>query len=142
MIKRLFNNKWLQYFIPFSLTLFMLVTEKRTVVVMDGGYDRFYGFPLPYISNNYACTDCYDVYIGALLFDLLTYFIFIFLVLKGIEKLGVRLKTHWIPTVVGLLISIMWIWFFWLITQDSSFKIKNDVDYKTTRTEFVFDETP
>jgi hypothetical protein len=142
MIKTLFNNKWLQYYIPVSLTLFMLVTEKRAVVVADGGYDGLYGFPFPYISNNYACTGCYDVYAGALMFDLLIYFAFIVLVFKGIEKLGLRLKTHWIPTMIGLLISSFWIWFFWLMTLDSSFKIINDVDYKTTHTEFVFDQSP
>jgi hypothetical protein len=77
-----------------------------------------------------------------LMFDLLIYFAFIVLVFKGIEKLGLRLKTHWIPTMIGLLISSFWIWFFWLMTLDSSFKIINDVDYKTTHTEFVFDQSP
>jgi len=141
MIKTLFNNRWLQYYIPISLTLFNLITEKRAVIT-DGGYDRLYGFPFAYISNNNGCTGCYIVFVGALLADLFIYFIFILLIFKGIERIGLRLKTHWIPTVIGLLISVMWAWFFSLTTQDSSFKIKSDVDYKTTHTEFVFDQLP
>ena len=120
----------------------MLFTEKRAVVNTDGGYDRLFGFPFAYISNNNGCTGCYAVFVGALLADLFIYFGFILLVFTGIEKLGFKLKTHWIPTLVGLLISAMWIWFFFLFTQDSSFKIKSDFDYKTTHTEFVFDQLP
>jgi len=142
MIKKLFNNKWLQYFIPFSFTLFMLVTEKRIIEVVDGGPDRLYGFPFPYITNNFACTGCYNVYVGALLFDLLVYFIFTLLVFKGIEKLGIKIKTHLVPTVIGLMVSLMWIWVFIMTTQDSTFEIKNDLDYKVTHAEFVFDQLP
>jgi len=116
----------------------MLVTEKRTVEVVDGGPDRLYGFPFPYITNNFGCTGCYEIYITNLLADLLVYFIFVLLVFMVLEKLGVRLKTHWVPTIFGLLVSFMWILFFIIMAQDSTFKIKNDLDYKTTHTELGF----
>ncbi|GAC1311015.1 MAG: hypothetical protein NVSMB24_29520 [Mucilaginibacter sp.] len=136
MIKTLSNNKWLQYYLPVTFTLFMLVTEKRTVIT-DGGYDRLYGFPFPYISNNYACTGCYDVYLSALLVDLLIYVFFILLIFKMVEKLGLTLKTNWIPTVIGLLICVMWICFFCLMTEDSTFKLINDIPYNTTSREIT-----
>lgn len=140
MIKT-FNNKWLQYYLPTTLTLFMLVTKKRAVIT-DDGYDRLYGFPFPYISNNYSCTGCYDVYVSALLFDLLIYLLLIFLFFKAVDKLAMRLKTHWIPTSVGLLISGMWISLFYLETQDSTFKLTNDISYRTTNSEFVVNLFP
>jgi hypothetical protein len=136
MIKTLSNNKWLQYYLPVTFTLFMLVTEKRAVIT-DGGYDRLYGFPWPYISNNYACTGCYDVYLNALIVDLLVYVFFILLIFKMVEKLGLTLKTNWIPTIIGLLICVMWICFFCLMTEDSTFKLINDIPYNTTSREIT-----
>jgi hypothetical protein len=44
-------RKILQYVLPVTITLFMCVTVERTVVT-DGGYDRLWGLPLPYISND------------------------------------------------------------------------------------------
>ena len=38
-----FSKKLFQYYLPVTLTLFMLFTEKRTVTVDDGGYDRLFG---------------------------------------------------------------------------------------------------
>jgi hypothetical protein len=135
------TSKWLQYYLPASLTLFMLVTLKRAVIT-DGGYDRLYGFPFPYISNNNGCTGCYLVFIGAMMFDLFFYLTFIFLVFNAIEKLGLKLKTHWILTIIGMLISSQWIFFFFVMTHDSTFNIKSDTAYKTLHSEFVFDQTP
>ncbi|BAU53227.1 hypothetical protein [Mucilaginibacter gotjawali] len=142
MIKTIFNNKWFQYYLPVSLSLFMLFTEKRAVAGTDGGYDRLFGFPFPYISNNFGCTGCFDVYTGALILDFSIYLLLILLIFKGTEKLGFKLKIHWAPTITGLLISGFWIFFFCMITQDSKFKLINDIDYKTTHIEFVFNQFP
>jgi len=141
MKRIIFSKKIFQYYLPVTLTLFILLTIKRAVVT-DGAYDRLYGFPLPYISSNYACTGCGDVYIAATLFDLLIYFIFVLLIFKGIEKSGVKLKTHWIPTSIGLLISLTWVGLFFLFSQDNLFKVTNDIDYKIVHSEVVFDQSP
>ena len=137
-----FSKKLFQYYLPVTLTLFMLFTEKRTVTVDDGGYDRLFGFPLPYISNNFGCTGCYDVYVIALLIDFSIYFMFIFFVFSWIEKLGLTLKFYWVPFTIGFLISAMWIGWFYLTTIDSRLKSLNDIDYKTTYWELVFSSSP
>jgi len=108
----------------------------------DGGYDRLYGFPLGYITNNNGCTGCYEVFTGALIIDLIIYFAFVLLVFKTVETIGLKLKTHRLPMVVGILISCFWIWWFWVITQDSRFYLKSDDGYKTTHSEFIFDQGP
>jgi len=141
MMRLSLNNKWLQYYLPVSMSLFVLFTEKRAVVT-DGGYDRLFGLPFPYISNNFGCTGCYDVYTGALLLDFSIYLLTIFLIFTGLGKLGLKLKTQWIPTTVGLLISGFWIFFFCMLTQDSKFKFFSDIDFKTTHSEFVFNQFP
>ena len=141
-MRKIFIRKWLQYYLPVTLTLFMLLTEKRAVTNDDGGFDRLYGFPLGYITNNNGCTGCYLVFYGELTIDLIVYLAFVLLVFKAIEMLGLKLKTHWVPVVVGVLISCFWIWMFWLITEDSHFQLKNDVNYKTTHSEFIFDQGP
>jgi hypothetical protein len=143
MINRLFIRNLLQYYLPFTLTLFMLVTQKRAVTNDDGGFDRLYGFPFGYITNNNGCTGCYEVFTGALIIDLVIYFAVVLIVFKLVETIGLKLKTHWLPLVIGVLISCFWIWLFCLMTEHSRFQLKSDLDGgKTTHSEFVFDQTP
>jgi len=88
-------RKLFQYFLPVTLTLFMIVTVQRFVTTDIGGYDRLYGLPLSFISSNYAFTHHYDIYLLAMFFDLLVYFTLTVLLFKLIEKSGITLKTHW-----------------------------------------------
>jgi hypothetical protein len=81
----------LQYLLPLTLSLFMLITVKL-IVITDGGYDKLRGMPLGFISNNFGCSGCYDVYVLAMLFDLLLQFVIAFILLRLIEWLGVKLK--------------------------------------------------
>jgi len=141
-MRKMFNRKWLQYYVPVALTMFMLVTEKRAVTNDDGGFDRLYGFPLGYITNNNGCTGCYLVFYGALIFDMAVYLAFVLLVFKAIEATCLKLKTHWLPMAIGVLVSCFWIWWFWVITHDSQFQFKSDGDYKITHREFIYDQGP
>jgi hypothetical protein len=109
-----------------TLTLFMLVSIKRTVLA-DVAYDGLFGLPLPYISDNYSFSFHYDVYVLALLFDLLIYLVLTIIFFIILSRLGLRLKTHSLLVSVGFIISLLWITFFILITQDSSFKWTNDI---------------
>lgn len=131
-------KKFFQYYLPVTLTLFMTRTVERNVVT-DGGYDRLYGCPLPYISGNFGCTGCYDVYILALIFDLLIYFGFTMVIFFLIQKIGSKLKTHWSLILTGVILSLFWIMLFALITQDSSFKLISDIDFETTGWRWVID---
>jgi hypothetical protein len=123
-------KKILQYYLPLALTLFMTVTIERTVFT-DGGYDRLYGLPLPYISSALGHSFNYQVYILAMTFNLLFYFGLTVLLLTGLTKFGVRLKTHWAFITVGILVTIFWVTSFYVLTMDSDFHFLNDTDYKT-----------
>ena len=131
-----FSNKVLQYYLPVSLILFNIITIKR-VVVTDGSYDRLFGLPLAYISNNDGCTGCYQVYVLPLLFDVLTYLAVVFLIFKLIEKIGVRLKTHWVLSLIGTLLIIISIAASGiLINPDSHFNLSNSNQYSITSSSF------
>ena len=71
-----------QYYLPVTLVLFTMVIEERAVVD-DDGWDRLFGFPFAYISGNIGCTGCYEVFVVALLFDLLIYLFLYCCFLKG-----------------------------------------------------------
>ena len=135
-------KKLFQYFLPTTLTLFMFVTIKRSVETDIGGYDKLYGLPMPFISSNYAFTAHFDVYILSMLLDLLLYFIVTLLFFKLIERFGIKLKTHWTFISIGVIISIFWICSFAMITFESSFKLVNDFDFKTTSSQLYFGSFP
>ena len=126
------TKKFFQYYLPATLSLFMLVTIERSVETDIGGYEKLYGFLIPYISSNYAFTHHFDVYILALLLDLLLYFVLTFLCFYLIEKVGITLKTHWTFISIGVAICIFWLCSFAMTTFESTFKLTNDFDYRTT----------
>jgi hypothetical protein len=127
----------LQYLLPLTLTLFMLITVKR-IVITDGGYDKLWGMPLGFITNNFGCSGCYDVYVLAMLFDLLLQVVIALILLLLIEWLGVKLKTHWIGIVLGCLITAFWVLAFYLITFQSHFKLENDVECRIVSWHFCW----
>jgi len=131
----------LQFYIPVTLTLFMLVTIERTVLT-DGGYDKLFGLPLPYVSSSYAFSFHYDVYILAMFFNLLFYFALTIAFFKILEKSRLNLKTNWAFIAIGTIVSLFWITIFALMTQDSSFKIKTNTEYKTTSKKLTFGVRP
>ncbi len=127
-MKSWFVNKWFQYYLPITITLFMFLTLKREVIT-DGGYDRLYGLPFGFISNNCGCTDCFEVYINRLAIDLAIYFAVVIILFKLIEKAGGRLKTHWYTSVCGIIVVVFWVWWFHVITMDSLFYLSDKTPY-------------
>jgi hypothetical protein len=125
------TRKLFQYYLPVTLTLFMLVTIER-VVVTDGGYDRLYGLPFPYISSSLGYSFNYQVYILAMISNLLFYFGSTIVLFTVLSKLHLPIKTHWTLLTLGILVSGFWLTLFILTARDSNFHFTNDTDYKTT----------
>src|SRR4030095_2106419 len=121
-------KKTLQNSLPIALTLFMTVTIERNVFT-DGGYDRLYGLPLPYISSALGYSFNYQVYLLAMIFNLFFYFGLTVLLFVGLTKFGLRLKTHWAFITLGILVTAFWIASFYVLTIDSTFHFLNDTDY-------------
>jgi hypothetical protein len=137
LLKRLF-----QYYLPATLTLFMLVTIERNVDTDIGGYEKLYGLPFPFISGNYAFTHHFDVYILMMLTDLIFYFIVTLLFFKLFEKFGLKFKTHWTFISIGVIVIIFWTCSFYMITFESTFKLANDFHFKTNSNRLHFGSYP
>ena len=130
-----------QYFLPVTLTIFMLVTMERTVVT-DGGYDRLFGFPVPFISNNYGYSFDFDVYIFPLLVDFIVCVILTLVVFTALTTIGMKFKTHWALLLLGITICLFWTVLFILNTQTSSFKLTNNIQFKTSSKHFYLGTFP
>lgn len=140
-MKFLTIKKQLQYSIPITLTLFSFVTIIRNVLT-DGGYDKLYGFPFAYISNSYANSFHYDVYVLPFIFDLLFYWLAITIVIIIFEKRLFILKTHWTVITISTIVSLFWIYLHISTTLESIFYFTNNIDYKTTNIEFFIGSHP
>ena len=119
----------------------MLVTIERNVLT-DGGYTKLFGLPFPFISNSYASSFRYDVYILEMILDLLFYFSVTFIVFKLLLQYGVKLKSNSISFLPGIVICLFWIITFILTTRASDFKIKNSTKYKTIDKKIIFGMKP
>lgn len=120
----------------------MLITIERNVDTDIGGYEKLYGLPFPFISGNYAFTHHFDVYILMMLIDFLFYFIVTLLFFKGLETIGLKLKTHWTFIVIGIIINVFWIFAFYTTTFESTFKLTNDFYFRTTSSRLHFGTYP
>jgi len=120
----------------------MLVTVERNVIGDIGIYEKLYGLPIPYISSNYAFTHHFDIYILALFIDLILYFALTVIIFNVIEKIGIKLKTHWTLVTVGVIICLFWLCYFAMVTFESTFKLKNDFEYKSTKSNLHFGSFP
>src|SRR5688572_9625416 len=116
---------WLSYYTPLALSLFMLFTIERSFN-SDGGYDKLYGLPFPFISNNQGCTHCFDVYILNLLIDFAFYLLFIFLIFTLIQRLGIKIYTHRVISLISIIICLYWIAIFYTTVFESRFHFLND----------------
>jgi hypothetical protein len=130
-MQKVLSIRWFQYYIPITLLLFSILTIERVISPEDGGSDRLYGLPFSYVTGNVGCTGCYEVYVIPLFFDLLAYLSFVLLIFKAIERLGLKLKTHWIPGLIGVMITGLLVFFFLGLPDAHFYKLTNDGRYKT-----------
>ncbi|WP_184548380.1 hypothetical protein [Mucilaginibacter sp. FT3.2] len=130
-MKKVLSNKFLLYHLPLTLILFSFFTMEKSVIPFDGGSDRLYGFPFSYKTGNLGCTGCYEVYIAPMTIDLLIYFVVIAIILKSLEKSGLKLRTHWAVGLASLAISSLFIYFFFAVPDSLSYRFYNDTPYKT-----------
>ena len=78
---------------PIALALTFTISLKKEVAT-DGGFDRMYGFPLSYITNNCGCTDCYEVFLLNFLLNILFYGFLLHLIFQGLNKFDIKIETN------------------------------------------------
>ena len=134
-------KKVLQYYLPVSLTLFMLVTIQRTVIT-DGGNDRLYGLPLPWITSSYASSFRYDVFIIPMLVNLLVFILFTSIIFWLLGKTGLSLKTNTFFMIAGIAICLFWILEWYLLVNESSFYSLSNLPYTITSQKLIWGSWP
>jgi hypothetical protein len=72
-----------------------------------------------------------------MILDLLFFFVLAMGVVKLVERARIHLRTSTWEMVVGVAVSLFWVWQFMLTTTDSRFLLTNHTAYKTTRRELV-----
>jgi len=130
-MKKILSSKFLVYHLLLTLVLFSLFTMEKEIIPFDGGSDRLYGFPFSYKTGNLGCTGCYEVYVAPVIIDLLIYFVAIAVVLNLLERLGLKLRTHWVAGLASLAISGFFIYLFFAVPDSLSYRFYNDELYKT-----------
>ena len=135
------RRKLFEHYLPLTVTLFMLVTIERTVVT-DGGNDRLYGFPFPYITSSYGYSFHYDVFVLPLLLNIVTFFGLTLLIYKFFEKIKLEFRKHWIFFVISVLLGLFWLTVFIFTVRDSSFYAVDKSEYKVTSRSIVFGLRP
>jgi hypothetical protein len=121
-----------------TLALFSLFTMEKDIIPFDDGSDRLYGFPFSYITGNVGCTGCYEVYIAPMIFDLLIYFVAIVIIFNLLERIGLRLRTHWLAGLVSLTISGFIVYLFFKVPDNLLYRFYNDEPYKIISERFIF----
>jgi hypothetical protein len=129
-------SKWVQYYLPTALLIFLSGTIERIVVTDDGGYDRLYGFPFAFRSNAFACSFCYEIYTDALVLNLAMDLVVAISLFKFIEQVGFKLRPRKFLSLVSLLITLVFILMLYLLTLDSFFKWHNDTPFQFVSSEF------
>ena len=135
------RRKLFEHYLPLTVTLFMLVTIERAVVT-DGGNDRLYGFPFPYITSSYGYSFHYDVFVLPMLLNLVTFFGLTLFIYKFFEIIKLEFRKHWIFFVISVLLSLFWLTVFIFTVRDSSFYAVDKSDYKVTSRSIVFGLRP
>jgi hypothetical protein len=132
------SNKWVQYYLPTALLIFLFGTIERIVVTDDGGYDRLYGFPFIFRSNAFACSFCYEIYTDALLLNIMLDLVLAVSLFKLVERAGFKLKHRKVLNLVSLSITLIFIATFYLLTLYSLFKWHNYTPFRFVSSEFKF----
>jgi hypothetical protein len=131
-------SKWVQYYVPTALLLFLSATIERILVTDDGGYDRLYGFPFAFRSNAFACSFCYEIYADALVLNLTLDLVLAISVYKLIAQFSFKLRPRKFLYLVSASITLTFIVTFYLLTLYSLFKWHNYTPFRFVSSEFKF----
>jgi hypothetical protein len=125
-----------QYILPLTCFAFALLTQQFHVVT-DGGYDRMYGFPFPFITGTWVTTFHHSVYIVPALVDFFLYLLVVIGLTVSLQSMGVVLKTHWFPTIlIWIAVGTLYTLQFFLFADYNSYNLLYDIDFTAADTEF------
>jgi|GEM_PF-4096690 len=131
----------LQYVLPITIIIFACVNVVWHVTNTDGGPDRLYGFPLPYVTSAYACSFCNDIATAPMLIDLTIHILAVFGTIALLQHLIKPLPTRPWSTALAWMIAAFSLFLhlgFGTIVQDNHWSTWLDFAYTVESRSIVF----
>lgn len=126
----------LKIIIPLTIILFAIVTKWWYVLVVDGPDEILTGFPLPFVCSGWHTSMSLQIFVTEFIIDLLTYFVFSFVIIFFIDRFLTKIKTYKIITIGLYTLTGLIIIAASLIASnpDNRFKLKRNFDMEVMAT--------
>ncbi|ANE51936.1 hypothetical protein [Flavisolibacter tropicus] len=126
--------------IPLTVISFATFTKWWYTLPVDAPDTMFIGFPFPYVGSGWHTSLSLQVFVAEFVADLLTYFLFWFILVFCINRFIVKLKTHKVVTIslwtfCGLIIAFS---ILLAVNKDNLFYIKRPFGMKVIETGYQF----
>src|SRR6476620_9243134 len=126
--------------IPLTVISFATFTKWWYALPVDAPDTMFTGFPFPFVCKGWHTSLSLQVFVTEFVADLLTYFLFWFVLMFCIDRFITKLKTHKVVTVSLWFLSGLIIAFSILLAanKDNLFYIKRPFGMKVMETGYQF----
>ena len=91
--------------LPLTVISFEIFTKWRYVLVEDGPATIMLGFPLAFVCDGWHTSLSLQIFITEFIIDLLTYLVFWFLLIFGIDRFLIKISVHKILTISLLVLT-------------------------------------
>lgn len=93
--------------IPLTIISFALITKWWYVLPKDAPDSMFAGFPFPYVGDGWGSSMSFQYFAIEFIADLLTYFVFWFLMIMLINHFLVKIKPHKAVTIILCSVTVL-----------------------------------
>lgn len=130
--------------LPLTVLSFVMFTKRWYVDVVDGPHEMLYGFPLAFICKAWHTSLAYQIFVVPFVVDLLTYFLFWFLIIYLMNRFVTPIKMRWyvaapILALTGFVTAFSVLF---ALNPDHIYTMTSELDLKiiSTHYEFVWQE--
>ena len=124
--------------IPLTIISFAIFTQWRYASVVDAPDTMFYGFPLPFTCLGWHTSLSLQIFIIEFVIDLLTYFLFWFIVIFCINRFLCKIRTHKIITISLWILCTLAIINGMIFCGNNIYYIKRPFDIEIIKTGYKF----
>jgi membrane-associated phospholipid phosphatase len=126
--------------LPLTIISFATITKWWYTLPVDAPDTMFSGFPLPFVCDGWHTSGSLQIFLAELTIDLLTYFLFWFILIFSINRFLIKINPHKILTIglwvlAGLVISGAGLI---ASNSDNLYYIKRKFDFEIMETGYKF----
>ena len=126
--------------IPLTVISFATFTKWWYALPADAPDTMFSGFPLPFVCNGWHTSLSLQIFMTELIVDLLTYFLFWFILIFVLNRFLIKIKTYKLVTTCLWTLSglIMAFALFLSVNKDNLFNVKRPFNIEVMETGYQF----